>query len=89
MREKIAGSLIEAIAPATQALLKSETTMASHVTTDTSAATMAIMPKTRQSMLDSVALNPVSGKRRSKETIQARPVWTVYLTARVKFTAPR
>ena len=62
--------------------------MADHVVTDTSAATMATTPKTRQSMPDSVALNPVSGKSRSKEVIRARPVWTAYSIARVKFTAP-
>ena len=61
---------------------------ADHVATDTSAATTAITPKTRQSMPDSVALNPVSGKSRSKEAIRARPVWTAYSIARVKFTAP-
>ena len=51
-------------------------------------ATMATTPKTRQSMPDSEALDPVSGKSRSKEVIRARPVWTAYSIARVKFTAP-
>ena len=61
---------------------------ADHVATDTSAALTATTPKTRQSMLDSVALNPVSGRSRSKEAIRARPVWTAYSIAHVKFTAP-
>ena len=61
---------------------------ADHVATDTSAATTATTPKTRQSMPDSVALNLVSGKSRSKEAIRARPVWTAYLIVRAKFTAP-
>ena len=56
--------------------------------TDISVATMAIMPKTQQSMPNSEALNPDSAKGHSKETIWARPVWTTYLSAHVKFTAP-
>ena len=36
---------------------------AGHVVTDTSDATTAITPKTRQSMPDSLALNLVSGKK--------------------------
>ena len=61
---------------------------AGHVATDTSAATTATTPKKRQLMPDLAALNPVSGKSRSKEAIRARPVWTAYSIARVKFTAP-
>ena len=33
-------------------------------------------------------LNSVSGKSHSKEALRARPVWTVYSIARVKYTAP-
>ena len=65
-----------------------EIATASHVATDTSVATMATMPKTRQPMPDSEALNPNNGKSHSKETIRARPVWTTYLIAHDKFTAP-
>ena len=64
-----------------------EIATASHDTIDISVATMATTPKTWQSMLDSVFLNPVSGRSRSKEAIRARPVWTAYSIARVKFTA--
>ena len=62
--------------------------MASPDAIDTSVETMAITPKTRPSMPDSVALSPVNGKSHSKETIRARPVWTAYSAAHVKFTAP-
>ena len=56
---------------------------------DISVGIMVITPKTRQSMPDSVDLNPVSGKSHSKETIWARLVWTAYSIARVKFTEPQ
>ena len=62
--------------------------MASHNEIDTSAAIMATTPKTRQSMPDSEALNPDSGKSHSRETVRTRPVWTAYSIAHVKFTAP-
>ena len=62
--------------------------MADHVVTDKSAATTAITPMIRQSMPDSEALDPVSGKNHSKEVLRARPVWIAYLIARVKSTAP-
>ena len=55
---------------------------------DTSIAIMAITPKTQQSMPDSEALNPDSGKIHSKEIVRARPVWTAYSIADVNFTAP-
>ena len=61
---------------------------ADHVATDTSAATTVTTPKTRQSMPDSAALSPFSGKSHSKETTRALPVWTAYSVARVEFTAP-
>ena len=70
------------------ALQMPEIATASHDATDTSAATMATMPKTRQLMSDSVALNPVRGKSCSKDVIRARPVRTAYSIARVKFMAP-
>ena len=63
--------------------------MASPDATDTCIATMAITPKTRPSMPDSVALSPVSGRSHSEETIRARPVWTAYSTVHAKFTEPR
>ena len=61
--------------------------MAGHVATNTSATSTATIPRIRQSMPDSEALNPVSGKSHSKEALRARPVWTVYSIARVKYTA--
>ena len=70
------------------ALQMPEIAMASHGATDISVGTMATTLKTRQLTPDSVAQNPVSGKSRSKETIRDRPVWTAYLIARAKFTAP-
>ena len=85
--ERRHGSLIviahqEIMAPQT-----SKIATASPDATDTSVAIMAITPKTRSSMLDSVALSPVSGKSHLKETIRGRPVWTAYSIAHVKFTA--
>ena len=62
---------------------------ADYVAIDTSAATTATTPKTRQSMPDSVALSLVSGKSHSKETIRARPVQTAYSTVHAKFMAPQ
>ena len=50
---------------------------------------MVITPKTRQSMPNSVALSPVSGKSHSKRTVQDRPVWTAYSTVHAKFMAPQ
>ena len=65
-----------------------EIATASHVVIDTNVATMATTPKTRQSMSDSEALNLDRGKSHSKEIVRARPVWTTYTIAHVKFTAP-
>ena len=62
--------------------------MAGHVATSTSAALMAIMLRIRQSMPDSEALNPDSGKSHSKEALRARPIWTEYSTAPVKYMEP-
>ena len=64
------------------------TAIAGHVTTNISAALTTIILRIRQSMPDSKALNPVSGKSHSKEALRARPVWTVYSIARAKYTAP-
>ena len=46
--------------------------------TDTSVETTVTTPRIRWLMPDSVALCPVSGRSRSKRTIQAHPVWTSY-----------
>ena len=62
--------------------------MAGHFATNISAALIAIIPRIRQSMPDSKALNPVSGKIHLKEALRARPVWTAYSIARVKYTVP-
>ena len=62
--------------------------MAGHVATNISAASTTTIQRIRQSMPDSKALNPVSRKSHSKEALRARPVWTVYSIARVKYTAP-
>ena len=62
--------------------------MAGHVATNISAALTAIILRIRQSMPDSKALNPVSRKSHLKEALRARPVWTAYSIARVKYTAP-
>ena len=56
--------------------------------TSTSAELTVIMPKIRQSMPDSEALNLVSGKSRSKEILRARPIWTEYSIARARYMAP-
>ena len=63
--------------------------IACHVATNISAALTAIILRIRQSMPDSKALNPVSGKSHSNKVRRARPVWTVYSIARVKYTAPQ
>src|SRR4051812_12123424 len=52
--------------------------MIGRVSTSTSATLTATMLKIQQLMPDSEAPNPVSGKSHSKETLWARPVWTVY-----------
>ena len=48
--------------------------MAGRVATKTNAALMVIILRIRQSMPDSEALNPVSGRSHSKEILRARPV---------------
>ena len=67
--------------------LKPEIATASLDATCTSVEATVTIPMTRRSTPDSVALNPVSGKRHSKEAIRARPVWTAYSIAHVKFMA--
>ena len=62
--------------------------MAGRVATKTNAALMAIIVKIRQSMQDSEALNPVSGKNHSKELLRVRPIWTEYSTALARYMAP-
>ena len=48
--------------------------MAGHVATNASATFTVTIPRIRQSMPDSKALNPVNGKSHSKEALRARPV---------------
>ena len=62
--------------------------MAGRIAASTSAALMAIILRIRQSMPDSEALNPVSGKSHSKEILRARPIWIEYSIARAIYTAP-
>ena len=62
--------------------------MAGRVVTKTSAASTATIVRIQQSMPDSEALNPVSGKNHSKEILRARPIWTEYSIARARYTAP-
>ena len=62
--------------------------MTGRIATSTSAALTATMLRIRQLMPDSEALNPVSGKSHSKEILWARLVWTEYLIARARYTAP-
>ena len=62
--------------------------MAGRVATSRSAALTTTMLRIRQIMPDSEAINPVSGKRHSKEILGARPVWTKYSTACARYIAP-
>ena len=86
---RIAGWLVATTQQAILAHQKPEIAKTNHDATNTSATKTVIAPKTRQSMPDSVAPSPVSGKIHSKITIQARPVWTAYLTVHAKFMAPQ
>ena len=88
MRARIVDWPLAKTMQVTPAPLKLKIATTSLDATDTSIAIMAITPKTRPSMPDSVALSLVSGKSHSKETIRGRPVWTAYSIAHVKFTAP-
>ena len=87
-RERTAGWLEAITYQRTMVLRIPRIAMAGHVATNTSTALMAIMLRIRQSMPDSEALNPVSRKSHSKEALRARPIWTVYSIAHVKYTAP-
>ena len=89
MRAGIVGWLIATTQQAILAHQRSEIATASPDATNTSVAKMVITPKTRQSMPDSEALNPVSGKSHSKEALWARPVWTEYSIIHAKFMAPQ
>ena len=62
--------------------------MAGHVVTKTSATSTVTIVRIRQSMPDSEALNPVSGKSHSKEPLWVRPIWTEYSTALARYMAP-
>ena len=86
MREKIAGWLAVITYQRTVVLRIPRTAI--DVATNISAALTVIILKIRQSMPDSKAQNPVSGKSHSNEALRARPVWTAYSIARVKYTAP-
>ena len=61
--------------------------MTNHGAINTSVAKTVIVPKTRQSMPDSVAPSPVSEKNHSTKTIQVRLVWTAYSTVHARFMA--
>ena len=63
--------------------------IAGHVATNISAALTTIIPRIRQSMPDSKALNPVSRKGYSNKVCRVRPALTVYSIARAKYTAPK
>ena len=63
--------------------------IAGHVATSISVALTAKVLRIRQSMPDSKALNPVSGKSHSNKVHRVRPAWTVYSIARVKYTTPQ
>ena len=62
--------------------------MAGHVGISKNTALAATAMKARQSMPDSKAINPVSEKSHSKRILRARPVWTEYSTALVKYMEP-
>ena len=62
--------------------------MPGHVATNISAALTVTIPRIRQSMPDSKALNPVSRKSHSKEPLRVHPIWTEYSTAHAGYTAP-
>ena len=72
-REKTVGSLIEATAPATRALSKSETAMASHDEANTTVAMIMKDHTTQRSTPDSAIPNPVNGKSHSRRTEMDHP----------------
>ena len=89
MREKTAGWLAVITYQRTMVPQIPRTAIAGHVATSISAALIAKILRIRQSMPDSKALNPVSGKSHSNKVRRVRPAWTVYSIARVKYTAPQ
>ena len=89
MREKTAGWLAVITYQRTMVLRIPRTAIVGHIATNISVALTAIIPRIQQSMPDSKALNPVSGKSHLKEAPRACPVWTAYSIARVKYTAPQ
>ena len=74
MREKTAGWLAVITYQRTMVLRIPRTATEGHIATNISAALIAIILRIRQSMPDSEALNPVSGKSHSKEILRGRPV---------------
>ena len=75
--------------PARQAPPRSKTAMASSDVIDTNPEAMVIMPMTPQSMPDSPAPSPASGRNHTKETIMDHPAWTAYSIARARYMAPQ
>ena len=80
--------LVEAIAPATLAPPKPETTTVGHDAINTSVEVTMKIPKIWRSTSDSVALNPVSERSHSKETKMVHPVWIEYSIGLARFMAP-
>ena len=62
--------------------------MAGHVATNISAALTTTIPRIRQLMPDSEALNPVSGRSHSKELLRVRPNLDRILDALARYMAP-
>ena len=62
--------------------------MAGRVATKTNAALTVTILRTQQSMPDSEAPNPVSGKSHLKELLRVCPIWTEYSIAHARYMAP-
>ena len=88
MREKIAGWLAVITYQITMVPRIPRMAIAGHVATSISAAVTTIIPRIRQSMLDSKALNPVSGKSNSNKVRRVRLAWIIYSITRVKYMTP-
>ena len=73
MREKTAGSLVEATAPATRALPKSEMAMANHDEANTTVAMIMKDHATQRSTPDSAIPSPVNGRSHSRRTEMNHP----------------
>ena len=71
VREKTAGWLATITCQRTMVLRIPRTAMAGHVATNISAALTVKIPRIQQSMPDSKALNPVSGKSHSNKALRA------------------